>query len=68
MRIHLSYLPDDIIQHYKLHNIIDIKGYVYTRIDKGMYGLKQAGQIAFENFVKHMKKYGYYQYHITKGL
>ena len=57
MGIHLSDLPDDIIQQNKLHNIVDAKSHVYTTIDKGMYGLKQAGRKAFENLVKHMKKY-----------
>ena len=33
-----------------------------------MYGLKQAGRIAFDNLVKHMKKYGYHPCCITKGL
>ena len=68
MRIHLSDLPQEIIKQYKLKEIADSKGYVYTRIDKGMYGLKQAGRIAFENLVKHLKKYGYHPCRITKGL
>ena len=67
MRIHLSDLPDEIIQQYKLLDIVDSKGYVYTRIDKGMYGLKQAGRIAFDNLIKHMKKHGYHPCRITKG-
>ena len=35
---------------------------------KGMCGLKQAGRIAFDNLVKHMKKYGYHPCRITKEL
>ena len=33
-----------------------------------MYGLKQAGRIAFDNLIKHMKKLEYHPCRITKGL
>ena len=68
MRINLKDLPDDIIQQYHLKQIADKHGFVYTRIDKGMYGLKQAGKIAYDNLVAHLKKFGYAPCRITKGL
>ena len=34
-------------------------GYVYARIEKGVYGLKQAAVLAYNNLVKILKKYGY---------
>jgi hypothetical protein len=42
MRIHASLLPKLIIDHYKLDVIIAPDGYIYVRIDGGIYGLKQA--------------------------
>ena len=68
MRIHLTDLPDEIIPQYNLLALADAKGYVYTKIDKGMYTIKQAGRIAFDNLVKHMKKYGCHPCRITKVL
>ena len=68
MHINLKDLPDDIIQQYHLKQIADKHGYVYTRIDKVMYGLKQAGKIAYDNLVAHLKKFGYAPCRITKGL
>ena len=68
MRMLLTDLPAEIIEQYKLEKIADDRGYVYMRIDKGMYGLKQAGRIAYENLVKHLKKYDYHPCRITKGL
>ena len=38
MRMHLSDLPTEIIEQYQLENIADNRGYVYIKIDKGMYG------------------------------
>ena len=32
----LSYLPDDVIEHYKLKNKVDSKGFVYVKFVKGM--------------------------------
>ena len=45
MRLQLSLLPDEIINHYKLKDIAD-DGYVYFEIQRGMYGLAKAGVLA----------------------
>ena len=45
MRLQLSLLPDEIITHYKLKHIAD-DGYVYCEIQRGMYGLAEAGVLA----------------------
>lgn len=68
MKIHISLLPKDVINHYHLQNIQDEQGYVYMEIRKGMYGLKQAGRIAYDALVKHLAKYSYVPSNTTQGL
>ena len=46
MRIHIGLLPPEAIGQYNLNKLVDSQGYVYIQINKGMYGLKQAGAIA----------------------
>eukprot|EP00804_Cyclotella_cryptica_P000450 CCRYP_019933-RA/>CCRYP_019933-RA protein AED:0.03 eAED:0.04 QI:0/0/0/1/0.4/0.16/6/0/1642 len=46
MRLKLSSIPDHIIKLYKLDKLVTTDGYVYVLIQKGMYGLPQAGIIA----------------------
>jgi len=52
MRLKLSDLPDHIIKLYKLSELAH-DGYVFVRIQKGMYGLPQAGKIAQEHSSTH---------------
>ena len=52
MRIHSKYFFDDIRQKYNIDDIIVSDGYVYVRIEKGMYGLKQAAMLAYNNLIK----------------
>ena len=42
----MSDIPEDVIQHYKLQVVVEADGYVYCQVEKGMYGLPQAGIIA----------------------
>ncbi len=46
MRLKLSDMPEDVIEHYRLLDIATLDGYVYCKIRQGMYGLPQAGIIA----------------------
>jgi hypothetical protein len=46
MQLRLSDIPEDVITHYKLNKIATPEGYIYCEIQKGMYGLPQAGIIA----------------------
>ena len=46
MRLKLTDIPEEIIVEYKLREISTSDGYVYIEIQKGMYGLPQAGIIA----------------------
>lgn len=67
MRVHLSLIPRDIIIYYELEAIADEDGYVYIEINKGMYGLPQAGKLANDELVVHLEKHGYYQSKYTPG-
>ena len=44
---------------YNIEEKVSI-GYIYMRIKQGMYGLKQAAILAYEQLVKHLKNHGYY--------
>ena len=56
-----------IIDHYKLNAIVD-NGFVYTKINKAWYGLKQSGEIAHDDLVKHLNKYDYVKAEHTDGF
>ena len=68
MRIHSRYFPPDIIALYHIDGIIAEDGYVYTKITKGMYGLKQASVIAYNQLVSPMVPHGYYPVPFKTGL
>ena len=42
-----------------MEKLIDKDGYVYCEIIKGMYGLKEAGCVVFQNLVKNLAPFGY---------
>ena len=43
MKLTLDIIPEEIIQQYNLRNLAH-KGFVYMEIQKGMYGIPQAGK------------------------
>ena len=60
MRIPLKFIPQEIIYAYNLTALVYDQGWIYMRIKKGMYGLKQAGIIANQELVKHMAPFVYH--------
>ena len=68
IRIKLADIPEDVIEHYNLRDSVDEDGYVYCRVEKGMYGLPQAGIIAQELLEKRLGDEGYFQSQLTPGL
>ena len=46
MRLKLSDLPDDVIRHNKLANIVTKDGHIYPEIRRGMYGIPAARILA----------------------
>jgi hypothetical protein len=67
VRIPVSILSDRIITLYNLGNRIH-NGHVYCRVNKGMYGLPQAGKLANDDLAKHLAPHGYIPCPITPGL
>jgi len=59
MRIPITLIPQEIIDQYNLLAIADSNGWVYIRIDKGMYGLPQAGKLANDLLRARLAPHGY---------
>ena len=59
MRIHRKYFFPDIKLHYNIDPLTNSDGYVYCRIKKGMYGLKQSAHLAHEKLVTNLQLFGY---------
>ncbi len=68
MHLKLADIPEEIIEEYKLCEIVTDNGYVYCKIRKGMYGVPQAGLIAQELLEQRLSKVGYRQSKIIPGL
>ena len=68
MRILLKHIPEDIIIQYNLRAMVDENGYVYIKIAKGMYGLKQAAILAYTKFISIFKPFGYHPIPHTVGM
>ena len=68
MLIPLKIIPQLIIDAYNLVTLVEKQAWIYMRIEKGMYGLKQAGIIANQELVKHMAPFGYHPVQDTPGL
>ena len=59
MKVLYNHLPDDIKQKYNLHTKVTSNNYIYIRIKKGMYRLKQAAILAYDNLQRRLKPFGY---------
>ena len=68
MKLQLHIIPQEIINQYSLHDLVEKDGWVYLKITKGMYGLNQAGIIASMELTKHFNTFGYYPVQHTPGL
>ena len=60
-------IPADIMKEYNLENKIK-NGKILAEIRTGMYGLPQAGRMAYKKLVKHLASYGYFPTGHTPGL
>ena len=66
-RIAAKYLPDTVLEKYNLHPITSNDGYIYMEINKGMYGLPQAGRLANDLLRKRLAPHGFYECTHTPG-
>jgi hypothetical protein len=67
MKILYALVLDEIKEQYKLDEKVN-DGYVYMEIRKSMYGLPQAGHIAYDQLKEHLQKHGYRPEKYTPGL
>jgi hypothetical protein len=67
MKMLLSRFPKEIVQNYNL-NALAVDSWVYIEIQKGMYGLKQAGLLANQLLQTRLALFGYYPARHTPGL
>ena len=67
MRIKVKLVPVKIMYQYELWDKLN-SGHVYMKIIKGMYGLLQAGILAYKQLVNQLKPYGYEPCKFTQGL
>ena len=66
MRIHKIIIPQEVLDEYNI--IFHDRNYTYVEICRGMYGLKEAGVIAFDQLVRELKRFGYKPMSQTPGL
>jgi hypothetical protein len=68
VRIKIQDIPQEIIDEYNLREKVTPDGYVYVEVQKGMYGLPQAGILAQELLEQRLNKHGYSQSKVIHGL
>jgi Reverse transcriptase (RNA-dependent DNA polymerase) len=67
VRFRADTIPKEIWDQYGLDAFV-VNGWVYARVDKGMYGLPQAGKVANDNLVPRLNDAGYHETGIIPGL
>ena len=69
MRLHCRYITKEIINEYYItDDFFDSKGFIYLKIRKWMYGLKEAAILAYKQLRNHLSKFGYVPMKHTPGL
>ena len=66
LRFHINDIPLEVLEEYDVRP--DKIGYVYLEFRRGMYGLKEAGIIAFKQLVLKLAPAGYHPCRKTTGL
>jgi hypothetical protein len=67
MRLHISDIPDEIIQEYNLHELTH-NDWVYIEVRGGMYDLPHSGKLANDLLKERLAKHGYAPTPTTPGL
>jgi hypothetical protein len=68
MLVPYTMFPPDIVEEYNIRDKVNHRGMVLAKIIKGMYGLPQAGRLAYEQLTKHLALAGYVPTGQTPGL
>ena len=67
IQILYKYFMEDIRIWYNFEEKIS-RGFIYVRIKRVMYGLKQAAILAYDQLVKHLNNHGYYPVIATNAI
>lgn len=67
MFLHKNIIPETIYRKYSLQNI-EKNNKIYIQINKGMYGLPQAGKLAHQQLITNLHTHGYFPCQFTPGL
>ena len=68
VRFRIELIPTAIVTKYGLRALATPEGYVYARVNKAWYGLKQAGKIAHDDLVDRLKEAGYTKAPLAEGF
>ena len=68
MKVQYKNIPEDIKEHYNLKDKVTSDNCIYTRIKKGMYGLKQAALLAYNQLKEKLLPQGYSPVTGTVGI
>jgi hypothetical protein len=64
----LKDIPEEIIEEYKLCELMSDDNYIYVEVNKGMYSLPQVGILAQQLLKQRLNKHGYRQSAIIPGF
>ena len=67
VRFRLNLIPKEFAAAYNLSELATPDGYVYARVNKAWYGLKQAGKIAHDDLVERLAEAGYQKTGLVEG-
>ena len=59
LRIHISLIPADFIKQYKLNELKDKDGYVYTEVHGSIYEFLQIGMVAHKDLKNRLTSHRY---------
>ena len=59
MKVKYKHIPEDIKKLYNLNEKVTDNANIYISIKTGMYGLKQAAILAYENLKQKLQPFGY---------
>jgi hypothetical protein len=68
IKIPFRWILEEIRLQYGLYELVESDDYMYCEVRKGIYGLKQAARLAFDNLVKLLAPDGYYHVRAYPGL
>ena len=59
IRVRGKYFFEDIRAKYDIESLVASDGFVYCKLKRGMYGLKQAAKLARDKLIEHLAAYIY---------